>query len=110
MNGTVLQTTTRSIVKTPATPATNARLEDSALRGDQQAHSQDPQKATDMSPRIAELETHLNDLRKHQNQLHEELRSVRYRLGFSTGIITVLIGLACWIANSRFDQLITLLN
>ena len=63
-----------------------------------------------MSPRIAELEAHLNELRKQQNQLHDELRSVRYRLGFSTGIITVLIGLACWIANSRFDQLVALLN
>ena len=63
-----------------------------------------------MGPRIAELETQLNELRKHQHQLHEELKSIRNRLGFSTGIITVLIGLACWIANSRFDQLVALLN
>ncbi|MGO4002698.1 MULTISPECIES: hypothetical protein [Pseudomonas] len=110
MNGTVLQAATRSIAKTPATPAINANLADSVLRGDQQAHSHDPQKGADMGPRIAELETQLNELRKHQQQLHEELKSIRNRLGFSTGIITVLIGLACWIANSRFDQLVALLN
>lgn len=63
-----------------------------------------------MEPRIAELEAHLKYVRKQLDAMEKDLISVRYRLAFSTGIITVLIGLVSWIANSRIDQLVTLLS
>lgn len=60
--------------------------------------------------RIIELETQLKNLRKDMGDVRVDVRSTKYRLTYSTGTVLVIIGLIGWIANSRFDQLVTLLN
>lgn len=60
--------------------------------------------------RAIELETQLKNLRKDMEQVRGDVRSTKYRLAYSTGTILVIIGLIGWIANSRFDQLVMLLN
>lgn len=99
MNGPVLQALTRSTAKTPASPASTATRCTSIKA-----------KGSDMEPRIAELETHLKSLHKDLHQARGELQAIRYRLAYSTGTLIVIIGLVSWIANSRFDQLLTRLN
>ena len=104
MNGTALQTLTRVTTKKPA-PTTPKGDPDSATRC-----TSIPAEGSDMEPRIAELEAHLKSLHKNLYQARDELQAIRYRVAYSTGILIVIIGLASWIANSRFDQLLTLLN
>lgn len=62
-----------------------------------------------MEPRVAELETHLKDIRQDMEDVRSEVRSIKHRLAYSVGGTAVLLGLLGWIANSRFDQLVTLL-
>lgn len=62
-----------------------------------------------MEPRVAELEIHLKDIRQDMEDVRSEVRSIKHRLAYSIGGTAVLLGLLGWIANSRFDQLVTLL-
>jgi len=62
-----------------------------------------------MEPRVIELETHLKHLREDMENVRSEVRSMKHRLAYSIGGSVVLLGLLGWIANSRFDQLVTLL-
>lgn len=112
MNGTSLQSSPLPSVKITAVPSAGANQDSAAspLSDDPHNPPRIRLKETDVEPRIAELETHLKYLRKHLGAVEKDLKSVKYRLVFSTGVITVLIGLVSWIANSRFDQLVTLLN
>ncbi len=107
MNGTSFQS---SPLPSVTLSAVHTELDASPLNGDPHGPSRTRHKETEMETRLAELETHLKHLRKHLGTVEKDLTSIRYRLAFSTGIITVLIGLVSWIASSRFDQLVTLLN
>lgn len=62
-----------------------------------------------MEPRVVELEAHLKCIRKDMENVRNEVRSIKHRLAYTVGGTVVLLGLLGWIANSRFDQLVTLL-
>ena len=63
----------------------------------------------DMPPRVNELETHLDTLRSDLEKIRSDIKSIRYRLAYSAGGTAVVLGLLGWIANSRFDQVVSLL-
>ncbi|WP_259740320.1 hypothetical protein [Pseudomonas brassicacearum] len=64
----------------------------------------------DMEPRVVELETHLKYIRRDMEEVRNDVKSIKHRLAYSVGASAVIISLLGWIANSRFDQLVMLLN
>ncbi|VVQ05236.1 hypothetical protein PS918_04578 [Pseudomonas fluorescens] len=62
-----------------------------------------------MESRVVELETHLKYIRKDMEDVRNEVRSIKHRLAYAAGGTVVLLGLMAWIANSRFEQVVTLL-
>jgi len=64
----------------------------------------------DMEPRVTELETHLKYLRRDMDEVRGDVRTIKHRLAYSAGATAVLLGLLGWVANSRFDQLVTLVS
>jgi len=63
----------------------------------------------DMEPRVTELETRLKCIRRDMEDIRSDLKSIKHRLAYSAGGTAVVLGLLGWIANSRFEQLVTLL-
>ncbi|MBD9563512.1 hypothetical protein [Pseudomonas sp. PDM09] len=63
----------------------------------------------DMEPRVIELETHLKYIRRDMDEVRGDVKSIKHRLAYSAGATAVILGLLAWIANSRFDQVVTLL-
>ncbi|RON01008.1 hypothetical protein BK659_26410 [Pseudomonas brassicacearum] len=63
-----------------------------------------------MEPRVVELETHLKYIRRDMEEVRNDVKSIKHRLAYSVGASAVIISLLGWIANSRFDQLVMLLN
>lgn len=63
----------------------------------------------DMEPRVTELETRLKCIRTDMEDIRSDLKSIKHRLAYSAGGTAVVLGLLGWIANSRFEQLVTLL-
>ena len=63
----------------------------------------------DMQPRVNELETHLETLRGELKKIRSDIRCIRHRLAYSAIGTAVVLGLLGWIANSRFDQVVSLL-
>lgn len=63
----------------------------------------------EMEPRVTELETHLKYIRRDMEEVRSDVKSIKHRLAYSAGGTAVVLGLLGWIANSRFDQLVTLL-
>jgi hypothetical protein len=81
-------------------------------RANHQADIQDstnPNGEVDMEPRVIELETHLKYLRRDMEEIRSDVKSIKHRLAYSAGGTAIVLGLLGWIANSRFDQLVTLL-
>ncbi|WP_253912305.1 hypothetical protein [Pseudomonas sp. CVAP len=64
----------------------------------------------DMEPRVVELETLLKYIRRDMEEVRSDVKSIKHRLVYSAGAAAVIISLLGWIANSRFDQLVALLN
>ncbi|MDR9862783.1 MULTISPECIES: hypothetical protein [Pseudomonas] len=64
----------------------------------------------DMEPRFAELETHLKYIRRDMDEVRTDVKSIKHRLAYSAGAAAVAMGLLGWVANSRFDQLVTLIG
>ncbi|WP_082377767.1 hypothetical protein [Pseudomonas sp. RIT-PI-q] len=62
-----------------------------------------------MEPRVVELETHLEYIRRDMEEVRGDVKSIKHRLAYSAGGTAVVLGLLAWIANSRFDQVVTLL-
>ncbi|MGE8187120.1 hypothetical protein [Pseudomonas sp. NPDC086278] len=84
----------------------------SESRGHHQAdlnHSRKPAEGSDMEPRVVELETHLKYIRRDLEAVRGDVRSIMHRLAYAAGGTAVVLGLLGWVANSRFDQLVTLL-
>jgi hypothetical protein len=73
------------------------------------ASSKESKGEIDMEPRVIELETHLKYIRKDMEEVRNDVKSIKHRLAYSAGGTAVVLGLLGWIANSRFDQLVTLL-
>ncbi|MCT8948257.1 hypothetical protein [Pseudomonas iridis] len=76
-------------------------------------HSSDFKKTAgevDMEPRVTELETHLKYIRRDMDEVRSDVRTIKHRLAYSAGATAVVMGLLGWVANSRFDQLVTLLS
>ncbi|MBU6961639.1 hypothetical protein KRR23_28375 [Pseudomonas sp. CVAP len=63
-----------------------------------------------MEPRVVELETLLKYIRRDMEEVRSDVKSIKHRLVYSAGAAAVIISLLGWIANSRFDQLVALLN
>ncbi|WP_223456908.1 MULTISPECIES: hypothetical protein [unclassified Pseudomonas] len=63
----------------------------------------------DMEPRVTELETHLKHIRRDMDEVRGDVKSIKHRLAYSAGGTVVILGLLGWIANSRFEQVISLL-
>ena len=63
-----------------------------------------------MEPRVTELETHLKYIRRDMDEVRSDVRTIKHRLAYSAGATAVVMGLLGWVANSRFDQLVTLLS
>ncbi|MDI2591180.1 hypothetical protein POF45_07015 [Pseudomonas sp. 681] len=68
-----------------------------------------PTGEVDMEPRVVELETHLKYIRRDMEEVRGDVKSIKHRLAYSTGATAVILGLLGWVANSRFDQLVSLL-
>ncbi|MBV7479996.1 hypothetical protein KW839_20570 [Pseudomonas sp. PDM31] len=62
-----------------------------------------------MEPRIVELETRLRYISRDVDEFHDDVKSIKYRLAYSAGGTAVVLGLLGWIANSRFEQIISLI-
>ncbi|VVO64241.1 hypothetical protein PS898_00945 [Pseudomonas fluorescens] len=63
-----------------------------------------------MEPRVTELETHLKYIRRDMDEVRSDVRTIKHRLAYSAGATAVIMGLLGWVANSRFDQLVTMLS
>lgn len=63
----------------------------------------------DMEPRVVELEKNLKCIRRDMEKARSDVSAIKHRLAYSAGGTIVVLGLLGWIANSRFDQLVTLL-
>lgn len=69
-----------------------------------------PQKGNvHMQPHLIELQTHIKHLQRDMEEVRLDVKSTRHRLAYTAGGMAVVLGLLGWIANSRFDQLVTLL-
>jgi hypothetical protein len=44
------------------------------------------------------------------DEVRGDVKSIKHRLAYSAGAIGVILGLLGWIANSRFEQVVTLLS
>ncbi|WP_371321748.1 hypothetical protein [Pseudomonas sp. PDM32] len=62
----------------------------------------------DMEPRVTELETHLKHIRRDLDDIRGDVKSIKHRLAYSACGTVVILGLLGWIANSRFEQVISL--
>ncbi|POF38924.1 hypothetical protein B0D71_28805 [Pseudomonas laurylsulfativorans] len=62
-----------------------------------------------MEPRVTELETHLKSIRRDMDEVRGDVKTIKHRLAYSVGGTAVILGLLGWIANSRFEQVISLL-
>ena len=62
-----------------------------------------------MEPRVTELETHLKYIRRVMDEVRGDVRTIKHRLAYAAGATAVVMGLLGWIANSRFDQIISLM-
>ncbi|WP_248743798.1 MULTISPECIES: hypothetical protein [unclassified Pseudomonas] len=63
-----------------------------------------------MEPRVAELETYLKYIRRDMDEVKGDVKAIKHRLAYSAGATAVVLGLLGWVANSRFDQLVTLIS
>jgi Flp pilus assembly protein TadB len=63
-----------------------------------------------MEPRVTELETHLKYIRRDMDEVRGDVRTIKHRLAYSAGATAVVLCLLGWVANSRFDQLVTLIS
>ena len=62
-----------------------------------------------MEPRVVELETHHEYIRRDMDEVRSYVKSIKHRLAYSAGGTAVVLGLLGWIANSRFDQVVALI-
>ncbi|MFI8394802.1 MULTISPECIES: hypothetical protein [unclassified Pseudomonas] len=65
---------------------------------------------SDMEPRVSELETHFKYMRRDMDEMINDVRTIKHRLAYSAGATAVILALLGWVANSRFDQLVTLIS
>ncbi|MBI6947335.1 MULTISPECIES: hypothetical protein [Pseudomonas] len=86
------------------------------LNESRSSHKSDFKKSTrtageaQMEPRVTELETHLRYIRRDMDEVRADVRTIKHRLAYSAGATAVIMGLLGWVANSRFDQLVTLMS
>ncbi|MGZ7460186.1 hypothetical protein ACXPVS_26645 [Pseudomonas sp. Ma2-10] len=81
-------------------------------RANHQAEFKNSAKAigeADMESRVVELETHLKYIRRDMDDVRSDVKSIKHRLAYSAIGTAVVLGVLAWIANSRFDQVVTLL-
>ncbi|WP_445177541.1 hypothetical protein [Pseudomonas sp. McL0111] len=64
----------------------------------------------EMEPRVTELETHLKYIRRDMDEVRSDVKTIKHRLAYAAGATAVAMGLLGWVANSRFDQVVTLLG
>ncbi|MFD2884441.1 hypothetical protein ACFS4T_24965 [Pseudomonas lini] len=91
---------------TPVAPFADNRANHQA---ELKKNSAKPVGEVDMESRVIELETHLKYIRRDTDEVRGDVKSIKHRLAYSAGGTAVILGLLTWIANSRFDQVVTLL-
>jgi hypothetical protein len=64
---------------------------------------------SEMEPRVTELETHLKYIRRDMDEVRSDVKTIKHRLAYAAGATAVAMGLLGWVANSRFDQMVSLL-
>ncbi|WP_285420760.1 hypothetical protein [Pseudomonas sp. efr-133-TYG-5] len=69
-----------------------------------------PSGGIDMEPRVTELETHLKYICRDLAEVRGDVKTIKHRLAYMAGAAAVVTGLLGWVANSRFDQLVTLIS
>jgi hypothetical protein len=62
-----------------------------------------------LEPRIVELERRLRNISRGMEEFHDDVKSIKYRLAYSACGTAIVLGLLGWIANSRFEQVISLI-
>jgi hypothetical protein len=62
-----------------------------------------------LETRIAELESRLRNISRGMDEFHDDVKSIKYRLAYSACGTAIVLGLLGWIANSRFEQVISLI-
>ncbi|MBK5513112.1 hypothetical protein [Pseudomonas sp. TH15] len=63
-----------------------------------------------MEPRVTELETHLKYIRRDMDEVRSDVRTIKHRLAYSAGATAVILCLLGWVANSRFEQLVSIMT
>ncbi|MGE8151732.1 hypothetical protein ACQKP5_10845 [Pseudomonas vancouverensis] len=79
---------------------------------DHQGHCDNPVKTNgeaDMENRMTELEAHLKCIRRDLKEVRTDVNAIKHRLAYSVGGTVVVLGLLGWVANSRFEQVISML-
>ncbi|RAI62689.1 hypothetical protein DOZ80_30130 [Pseudomonas fluorescens] len=61
-----------------------------------------------MEPRVTELEAQLKYIRRDMDEILVDVKSIKHRLAYSACGTAVILGLLGWIANSRFEQVVSL--
>lgn len=94
----------------PSSPFVQA-LTPAEKRTDREDHG-NPMKIAEqagLEPRIAELEKRLGNISRGMDEFHDDVKSIKYRLAYSASGAAIVLGLLGWIANSRFEQVISLI-
>lgn len=70
-----------------------------------------------MEARVAKLEVaveyiqrDITDLKSDVRTIKEDLHSIKNRMAYFAGAMVVAVAIFAWIANNRFDQILTLLT
>lgn len=63
-----------------------------------------------MEARVAKLETHVEYIRRDLDEVLADVRTIKSRLSYFAGAAFVIAGIAAWIVNNRFDQVLGLLT
>ncbi len=94
-------------IKLPLNPVT--QFAESRANHQAEFNNAKPATGVNMEPRVIELETHLKYIRRDMDEVRNDVKSIKHRLAYSAGGTAVVLGLLGWVANSRFDQVVTLL-
>jgi hypothetical protein len=70
----------------------------------------EPLRSTNGTARDRTGNPSLKYIRRDMDEVRADVRTIKHRLAYSAGATAVIMGLLGWVANSRFDQLVTLMS
>lgn len=80
-----------------------------SLRKSSHTGNGNPPGGDNVEPRVARLETHIEYIRRDLDVVMLDVKSIKSRLAYLAGAGFVLLAIFTWVANNRFDQVLTLL-